>query len=106
MAVPSTPLFGNPTKVTGDAIIKGSPGKLWAVQLNGGTDASSMLFHNDVDSAGGTDLYSIVAPSKVANNSEQNTAFVSLVELGGIDFDTGIYVDWTGTAAVGWVWFS
>jgi len=103
MAVSSIKL-GNPTKVTGDAIIAGRPGVLVAVQLNGGTDASSMLFHNDIDSAGGTDLYSIVAPCKTATASEASSVYVLLPDE-GILFDTGCYVDWTGTAAVGWVWF-
>ena len=100
----SSVALGNPQKITADAVISAFPGRLIAVQLNGGTDASSMLFHNHASSASGTDLYSIVAPSTVANNSEQNTAFV-LLPGDGILFDVGCYVNWTGTVAVGWVWF-
>ena len=106
MAVPSTPLFGNPTRVTQSVAIKASPGKIWAVQLDGGTDASSLLFYNDIDSAHGTVLYSIVAPCVVANNSEASSVCVSWLELGGIDASVGMWAELTGTAAIGYVWFS
>jgi len=106
MAIPSTPLFGNPTIVTADVAIKASPGKIWAVQLDGGTDASSLVFHNDVDSAGGDPVYSVVAPFTDNDASAQTSIFIDLTPLGGIAFDTGIYCNWTGTAAVGYVWFS
>ena len=106
MAIPSTPIFGNPKRVTADAVVKASPGKIWALMLQGGTDASSMEIHNDVDSAGGTQLIGITAPCVTATGSEANTTFISFVELGGIDFSVGMYVDWTGTAAVGYIWFS
>ena len=96
--------LGNPTKVTEDAAISTVPGRLIAVQLNGGTDASSMLFHNHASSASGTDLYSIVAPCVTATASEAAPGFV-LLPGDGIEFDVGCYVNWTGTAAVGWVWF-
>ena len=103
MAVSSIKL-GNPTKVTADAVISDHPGQLIAVQLNGGTTASSMLFHNHASSATGTDVYSIVAPCVTATGSEANSTFVMLPDE-GITFSTGCYVNWTGTAAVGWVWF-
>jgi len=106
MAVPSTPLFGNPTRVTADAVIKASPGKLWAIMLVGGTAPSSMAIHNDVDSAGGTQLIDIKAGHYITEKHDPSTVFISFVELGGIAFDTGMYVNWEGTGAVGYVWFS
>jgi hypothetical protein len=106
MAVPSVPLFGNPTRITGDGIIKGSPGKIWALALEGGSDASSMDFFNDVDSADGDLLIGITAPFTDSDASAQSSVFVNFLELGGIVFDTGIYVDWTGTGAVGYIWFT
>ena len=105
MAVPSTPLF-KITRITGDAVIKASPGKIWAVQLTGALVANSMLFYNDIDSADGTVVYDIVAPCKDDDASAARTIFVSFVELGGIPFSVGCYVDWKGTGAVGYVWFS
>lgn len=106
MAVPSTPLFGNPTRVTADVAIKASAGKIWALMLEGGTDASSMDFHDHASSATGDVVIGITAPCTTATTSGQDTAFVSFVDLGGIEFSTGIYCNWTGTAAVGYVWFS
>ncbi len=106
MGVPSVPLFGNPTRVTTGVAIKASPGKIWAVQLDGGTDASSLIFYNDIDSANGTVLYSIVAPCVVSTNSEASSVFVSLLELGGIDASIGIWCELAGTAAIGYVWYS
>ena len=99
----SVPL-GNPTTVTKDAVISAFPGRLIAVQLNGGTATCAMAFHNDIDSAGGNALYSIVAPFTDDTSSSNSTVFVPLPG-DGIAFDTGCYVDHTGTAAVGWVWF-
>ncbi len=103
MAVPSVPL-GNPTRVHQDAIISANPGRLIAVQLNGGTDVSSLLFHNHASSATGTELYSIVAPCVTSTASEASSVPVILPDE-GILFDVGCYVNWTGTAAIGWVWF-
>ncbi len=106
MAVPSVPLFGNPTRVSGSVAIKASPGKLWFVQLDGGTAASSVNFHNDIDSAGGTALYSVVAPFTAATSSAQGTVPVNLIPVGGIDFSTGIWAELAGTGAIAYVWFS
>jgi hypothetical protein len=103
MAVSSIKL-GNPTRVHQDAVIAAHPGTLVAVQLNGGTTASSLLFHNDIDDAGGTDLYSIVAPCVTATASEAGSVFVLLPDE-GIKFDTGCFVALVGTLAIGWVWF-
>ena len=106
MAVPSTPLFGNPTRVTQSVAIKASPGKIWALQLEGGSAASSMDIYNDIDSANGDILIGITAPCVIANNSEQSTVFISYVEVGGIDLSVGMYAELAGTNAIGYVWFS
>ena len=94
----------NPIKVTEDAVISAVPGRIIAVQLNGGTDASSMLFHNNASSAAGDPIYSIVAPFTNVDASSQASVFVELPG-DGIACSVGCYVDWSGTAAVGWVWF-
>ena len=105
MSVASAPLF-KLTAITADAVIKAAPGKIWAIQLDGGTDDSSMLFHNDVDDASGTVVISIVALCTTSTTSGRSSVFIDYTSLGGIAFDTGIYVNWTGAAAVGYVWTS
>ena len=103
MAVPSVAL-GNPTRIHQDAIISATPGVLVAVQLNGGTDTCSLLFHNHASSASGTELYSIVAPFTDDTSSSNSTVYVKLPDE-GIKFDVGCYVALTGTVAIGWAWF-
>ena len=105
MAVPSTPLFGNPTRVTADVAIKAAPGKLWAIMLVGGTAPCDMKFYNHASSGTGDEVIEINAGHYITEKHTQSTTFISFVELGGIDFSTGIYVDWTGIAAVGYVWW-
>ena len=106
MAVPSVPLFGNPTRVTADVAIKASPGKLWAMMLVGASAANAMAFHNHASSATGDPIMDIVAPFTDEDGSAASVVFVSFLELGGIDFSTGIFVNWTGAGAIGYVWFS
>lgn len=106
MAVPSVPLFGNPTRVAGSVAIKASPGKIWALALEGGTTASSMDIYNDIDSAHGDILIGITAPFTDSDASSQSTVFISFLEVGGVDFSVGMYASLGGTSAVGYVWFS
>ena len=68
-----------PKRITEDAVVKASAGKIWAIQLNGGTDASSLKFHNHASSATGTQLIEVVAPFTAADASAQ--APCSLVML-------------------------
>jgi len=103
--VPSSPLFKK-TRITADAVIKAAPGKIWAVQLTGAEAANSLLFYDDVDSANGTVVYDIVAPFTDADGSAAATVYFSFVDIGGIPFGTGCYVDHTGTGAIGYVWTS
>ena len=106
MAIPSAPLFGNPTVVTEDVAIKASPGKIWAVLLAGGTTDSYIKFYDHISEASGTNVLSVVAPCTTETASGRSTVFVSFVELGGIDCAAGIWADWNGTGCVGHVWFS
>jgi len=106
MAIPSVPLFGNPTRVASSVAIKAAPGKIWALMLEGGTTASSIDIHNDIDSAGGTAVIGITAPFTDVNASCQSTVFVSFLSIGGFDASTGMYAEIAGTGAVGYVWFS
>ena len=96
-------ICGNPKRITADVLLHTGPCTVWAVQLEGGTDASSLDFHDAVTLAG-TAIYGVTAPCTTATTSGQDTAFINLTPLGGIHFGTGCYCDWTGTAAVGYVW--
>ena len=107
MAIPSVPLFGNPKRVTtSSAVVKASSGKIWALELEGGSTASSMDIYNHASSASGSVLIGITAPFTDTDASSQSTVFVSFLELGGIDFDTGMYAEIAGTGVVGYVWWS
>lgn len=106
MAIPSTPLFGNPTRVATSVAIKASPGKIWGLSLEGGSTASSMDIYNHASSASDDILIGITAPFTDADASAQSTVFVSFLEVGGIDFSVGMYAEIAGTNAVGYVWFS
>ena len=106
MTRPLSQLAGNPQRVTADAVVSAQPGTLWAVMLEGGTDASSMDFHNHASSATGTAIFGVTASATVSTTSGQATTFIDLSALGGVKFDVGCFVDWTGTAAVGYVWFA
>ena len=105
MAIPSTPLFGNPTRVTADVAIKASPGKLWAVMVEGGTesDGTSIDFYDDIDDASGSIIFGVSAP---VVGKGQSTVFIDLTPLGGIDFAAGIWANWQGSGCVAYVWFS
>ena len=94
----------NPTKVTQSVAIAARPGTLVAVQVNGGSTASSLKFYNDIDSADGTSLYEIVAPCVTGGASEAGSVYKLLPDE-GIVFDTGCYCALAGTLAIGWVWF-
>lgn len=95
--------LGNPTNSTVDVAISTIACTLVAVQLNGGTDAASVAFHNDIDDTTGTKLYDLFAPFTAENASAARSVYVELPG-DGIYFDTGIWANLTGTAATFWVW--
>jgi len=106
MSVPSVSLFGNPTRLASAAAVKGSPGRLWAVLLEGGTAASSIDFHNHASSASGDPIVGVTAPFTDTDASAASTVFISFVDVGGIEFGTGIYGNLAGTGAVAYVWYT
>ena len=106
MAVPSVPIFGNPTRVASSVAIKAAPGKIWALALEGGTTASSMDIYNHASSASDDILIGITAPFTDDDASAQSTVFVSFLEVGGINFSVGMYAELAGTNAIGYVWWS
>ena len=107
MAVPSTPLFGNPKRISTSAAAKASAGKLWGVLLEGGSTASSIDFFDHATSESGlTAIFAVTAPCTTDTTSGQDTAFIDLTPFGGIDFALGIWCVIAGTGAIAYVWFS
>jgi len=95
--------LGNPTNSTIDVAISTIACTLVAVQLNGGSDASSVAFHNDIDDTTGDKLYDLFAPFTSSSASAASSIYVKLPG-DGIYFDTGIWANLTGTSASFWVW--
>ncbi|MFA5808748.1 MAG: hypothetical protein WC935_00240 [Thermoleophilia bacterium] len=86
-------------RITADAIVGNDPCILYAAYLFAGSDASSMQFTDDADGLA-TNIFEM---NTVANQG----CFVNFAELGGISFPSiGLYVDITGTGAIGYVWLS
>ena len=106
MAIPSTPIFGNPTRVASSVAIKAAPGKIWAILVEGGSTASSVDIYNDIDSAHGDILIGLTAPFTNATSSSQSSVFLNLLDLGGVDFSIGMYAELAGTGAIAYIWYS
>jgi len=94
-----------PTRITADVAVKATAGTLYAIALEGGSDASSLDFHDHASSATGDAVIGITAPFTHATSSSQSTVMLDFTSLGGIKFNTGIFCNWTGTGAVGYAWF-
>lgn len=99
-----TALFGNPVRLSSAAAIKAVPGKVWAILLEGGSDAASIDITNDADGSG-TPIIGVTAPFTDADASAAGTVFVSFVELGGLVFSSKIYGKLAGTGAIAYVWY-
>lgn len=103
--VKSTPLFGQPTRVTADAALTGLAGKrVFRVELYGTSDACTLLLY-DAASATGTEIWGGTAPFTGENGGGAQSMVWDWTHLGGIPFpNTGIYANITGTSAVAYVW--
>jgi len=87
----------NKTRVATSAGVKTGAGKIWAILLFGGSANSSLLIYDNT-SATGTDILAI-------NTLAASTSGVTLVDLGGLDFTTGLYASIAGTGAVAYIWW-
>ena len=96
---------GKPTRVTGDIAIKVGKGRIWMLVLEGGSEASSMDFHDHATEASGDPIVGITAPFHADGDHSQSTVPLDFTSVGGIPFHTGIWCNWEGTGAVGYVWF-
>ena len=93
----------NPTRIAADAAVSGSPCTVWAIQLNGGTDDTSIELTNDANGAG-TNVIEVDCPHSEATFGSKGTVFIDYTPVGGIKFSSKCYADITGTAAVAYVW--
>lgn len=84
--------------ITGDVAVSAVPSVIGSIKLRAGSGASSLLIY-DAASATGTILYRI---DNVATDSA-TTVFEQFQWPGLIVPSTGIFVDWTGTAAIGYI---
>jgi len=75
-----------------------------AVQLNGGSDASSLQIHSSEDGSG-TQVWDMVAPFTDSDASAQSTVYISFADIGGIKLSTHLYATLAGTGAVAYVWY-
>lgn len=103
MAIPSSPLH-NIVRISSSAAIKGVPGKVWAVLLNGGTAATNLKLTNDAD-GNGTAVVNVVAPFTDSDASSQSSMYIDFTSMGGIDFSSKIYATIAGTGAEAFVWY-
>lgn len=104
MAIPSRPMF-KLTRLAADGAVSAVPCTVWAIQLNGGTDDTSIELTNDANGAG-TNVIEVEAPFTDNDASSKSTVFIDYTSLGGIRFSSKCYADLTGTAATAYIWHS
>ena len=103
MALASVPMH-NLKRLSEAGAVKGAPGRVWAILLEGGSDASSIDITNDAD-GNGTPVIGVTATFTDSDASAAGTTYVDFTSLGGIDFTTKIYGKLAGTAAIAYVWY-
>lgn len=103
MALVSNPIH-NLVRLSSAAAITSIPGRVFAVLLEGGTDASSIDFTNDAD-GNGTPVVGVTAPFTDTDASAAGTVFVDFTSLGGVNFSSKIYGKLAGTGAIAYVWY-
>jgi len=81
---------------TGAAVV-GTPGRVMAFLLFGGSANTKVEFTNDADGTGTVVLGCNVLLAQ--------SIFVDLSQLGGVDFSSKIYAKVTGTGGICYVWF-
>jgi len=87
--------------ITADAVVTAAAALYFGAQLFGGTGDSSLVIYDNATEAAGTviDRLSVNASTN-AGDAEVFHNFTKPVNCAN-----GIYVDWTGTAAIGKVYF-
>jgi hypothetical protein len=93
----STALYNLTAVATGgDVDVAAGGGRLMAILLEGGSDASWVDIFNS-DHEHGTAVVTVSAGTAL-------TQYYDFTEIGGIAFDTGMYVIPLGTGAICYLW--
>lgn len=96
MSIPSHQMF-QVARITTSAAVKASAGRVVAVNLFGGSAATSLKLTNDADGLG--------TPLLDVNTVIADTRFVDLSEMGGIVFGTAIYATIAGAGGIAEVFY-
>ena len=97
MSKPILPI-GQLVRLTADGVVKAGPCTVLAVLVDGNHTDWNLKLHNDVDSAGGTQVI------EMGGEAEGGQTFFDFTNLGGVAFSVGCYGDYTGTTAFMYVW--
>ena len=103
MSIPNTPLH-RLTRVAASAALFGSPCRVFAILLNGGSTASSLKLTNDANGSG-TAVINVVAQFTDSDASAADCTFVDFTSLGGIEFSSKCYATIAGTSAEAFIWW-
>ena len=88
-------------KITADVAVTavGKKGKVYALTLNSGTADSKITLKDGA--TGGTEKWALALNgTTAAGETSESVSFP-----GGLSFDTDVFADITGTAAVAWVMY-
>jgi len=87
------------SSITGDGVVSSGPCLLTGITLLAGTAASSLILYDNASAASGT----VVWKMAIAASTNAGDASTSITFPSPVNCQNGIYVDWTGTAAIGFV---
>ncbi len=85
--------------ITADAVVSAVPAIITAITLRSGTTASSLVLYDNASAASGNIVWSVSLIATTAAGDQTHS--ISFPD--GIVCTNGIYADWTGTGAIGYV---
>ena len=87
--------------ITGDAVVASAPALYWGATMAAGSTNTSLILYDNATEASGTVIDRLVmdAATEAGDNS------VTHLFAKPVSCANGIYADWTGTGAIGKVWY-
>lgn len=85
--------------ITADAVVSAVPAILTGITLRSGSTASSLVLYNNASAASGDIVWAVSLIATTAAGDQTH----SITFPDGIVCTLGIYCDWTGTGAIGYV---